>query len=280
MEKKITLLVFGDGSHDLRCAAKRVEREACASKVFFQVKTYNFERIAGNFPSFWTQWGGFLLENERGAGYWLWKPFLILETLSRIKENDFLLYCDSGCELLSEKSADLSLLFPDHHEFEVTLFRIDGHPNDSWTNHYCLSRLNVSARIARRPQYAATAIALKNCARVREFIKEWYDMASLDNGALLIDRSEVESSFFKEHRHDQSIMSIVALQRLGAGTLHINELPYTTLESGEFFIHALRNKTGHPKSKHHHISTRIKRRLAREAQRWLHLEQKYRAGLQ
>ena len=33
---------------------------------------------------------------NRGAGLWLWKPYLIDKTLNKIKDNDWLFYTDSG----------------------------------------------------------------------------------------------------------------------------------------------------------------------------------------
>lgn len=35
-----------------------------------------------------------ILSQEKGAGYWLWKPYIILETLKQIPENDIVFYLD------------------------------------------------------------------------------------------------------------------------------------------------------------------------------------------
>ena len=37
-----------------------------------------------------------ILDQPRGAGYWLWKPYYILETLKKLEENDILIYADAG----------------------------------------------------------------------------------------------------------------------------------------------------------------------------------------
>ena len=37
-----------------------------------------------------------ILEQPRGAGYWLWKPYLIDRTLKYLNEDDVLFYCDAG----------------------------------------------------------------------------------------------------------------------------------------------------------------------------------------
>ena len=41
-----------------------------------------------------------ILSLNRGAGYWLWKPYLILETLKKMNDGDVLLYLDSTDTLL------------------------------------------------------------------------------------------------------------------------------------------------------------------------------------
>ena len=37
-----------------------------------------------------------ILDEPRGAGYWLWKPYIILETFKQIDEGDVVLYIDSS----------------------------------------------------------------------------------------------------------------------------------------------------------------------------------------
>ena len=36
------------------------------------------------------------LAHSRGAGYWVWKPYIILRHLSQIPHGDYLLYLDAG----------------------------------------------------------------------------------------------------------------------------------------------------------------------------------------
>jgi hypothetical protein len=48
---------------------------------------------------FWNKHKNFILKNNRGYGYWLWKSFIILKTLESIDEEDIIVYADSGCSL-------------------------------------------------------------------------------------------------------------------------------------------------------------------------------------
>src|ERR1017187_1102121 len=36
-----------------------------------------------------------ILEQKRGGGYWLWKPYFIQRTLSRLSDGDYLFYSDA-----------------------------------------------------------------------------------------------------------------------------------------------------------------------------------------
>lgn len=40
-----------------------------------------------------------MLTNQRGSGYWIWKPYLILKKLEEISDADIVIYVDAGCEL-------------------------------------------------------------------------------------------------------------------------------------------------------------------------------------
>jgi len=43
-----------------------------------------------------------LLSESRGAGYWLWKPYITLRTLrQRLRDGDILAYCDSDARFVS-----------------------------------------------------------------------------------------------------------------------------------------------------------------------------------
>ena len=37
-----------------------------------------------------------LLDEEHGGGWWAWKPYVILDALSKVEEGDYVIYCDCG----------------------------------------------------------------------------------------------------------------------------------------------------------------------------------------
>ena len=40
-----------------------------------------------------------ILDQEKGGGYWIWKPYIISKKLDQINEGDVLIYLDAGCDL-------------------------------------------------------------------------------------------------------------------------------------------------------------------------------------
>ena len=38
----------------------------------------------------------FILDQKRGAGYWLWKPYIIKDAFSTVNDGDYVFYVDSG----------------------------------------------------------------------------------------------------------------------------------------------------------------------------------------
>lgn len=43
-----------------------------------------------------------ILDKKRGAGYWIWKPYIILDAMEKINEGDIIFYVDSGAEIISD----------------------------------------------------------------------------------------------------------------------------------------------------------------------------------
>jgi hypothetical protein len=43
-----------------------------------------------------------ILKQDRGAGYWIWKPYVIFNMLNKISENDILVYTDAGIEIIND----------------------------------------------------------------------------------------------------------------------------------------------------------------------------------
>ena len=84
---------------------------------------------------FWNK-NSFILSRPRGAGYWMWKPFIILETFNELEEGDIVMYSDAGLKITD----DVSILFEMTHNRNKgkLLFRVPGgHLLKTWTKRDC-----------------------------------------------------------------------------------------------------------------------------------------------
>ena len=149
-----------------------------------------------------------ILDQSKGSGYWLWKPFFIYKTLSTIAEGDYLIYADAGAVFVN---SPLPLLKRAKGE-DIVLFS-NGEENRKWNKRDCMIRMGCNDyKAAFAHQVTAGFQIYKNTKKSREFVKEWLRYCCKPG---LIEDSlnkEKEDKMFKEHRHDQAILTNVAIK--------------------------------------------------------------------
>jgi hypothetical protein len=151
-----------------------------------------------------------ILEQSRGAGYWLWKPYIILKTLEKINDEDILFYCDSGCSFIGSFDDYLfDLCLKD--EKGIVLFN-GGHKNKKYTKRDCfyymnsdyekyleMSQLTASFQLCRKTDFSINFY--------KEHIRFAEDFRILTDSPNQCGLSDYDD--FISHRHDQSILSVL-----------------------------------------------------------------------
>ena len=150
-----------------------------------------------------------ILEEERGGGYWIWKPYIISKRLNEINDNDVLIYLDAGCELnLSGKKR-----FQEYIEiinksktgilsFELYNGFGSGEPllEKNWTNEFLFEyfKVNKDSSIRNTTQLVGGILIMRKCKNVMDIFTDCLNVVN--------DRPD----FFKNcKRHDQSILSVI-----------------------------------------------------------------------
>jgi hypothetical protein len=169
-----------------------------------------------------------LVFGSRGYGYWIWKPQILLQALSSMKEGDILQYTDAGCHLningknrlleyfaLTEKSATGILAFQAKPPAPPLIY--DGRQlldlsDYRWTKGDLLDYFNVREReeIWKSQSVGATVIFVRKAEAALRIINDWLKVPESDFS--LIDDTPSRSANlegFVEHRHDQSIFSLL-----------------------------------------------------------------------
>lgn len=153
-----------------------------------------------------------ILSCSKGAGYWLWKPYMLNKMLNLIEENDYLFYSDSGSYFIESVDPIINIsnnegvvLF---HINEGTNYNCDQVKRDAFILMGCD---NVEYWYNQSPINAAFCLFKKNAFSLK-FVSEWLYWARDER--ILIDTpnicGEPNLPEFVAHRHDQSILSILA----------------------------------------------------------------------
>lgn len=150
-----------------------------------------------------------ILKQKRGLGYWLWKPYIILDLMKKIKDGDFLVYSDSGIEIIN----NLTPLFKICGKQDgILLFNCGGHLNKIWTKRDCFVLMDCDKeKYWNSEQTLGSFQVYEKKERSIRFLKEYLKYGENEN--IITDIPNIMGflnfSEFKDHRHDQSILSIL-----------------------------------------------------------------------
>jgi hypothetical protein len=150
-----------------------------------------------------------ILDFPRGGGYWLWKPYVILETFKSIKDGDVVFYLDAG----DDASEDTVRLLREHLiNNDYMISGLSYRPlNRQYIKKDCFVLMGAeSEEYYNTPQNEAGAIAFKKTRFNEHFLEEWLFYCKNEN--ILTDISNIHGEndpTFIRHMHDQAILSIL-----------------------------------------------------------------------
>ena len=172
------------------------------------------------------------LNQPRGGGFWLWKPYYILRALEQARSGDAVVYADAGVEFTADVEPIIDLC---RQEGGVLLFagHYDGlgapgpNVNSRWTKRDCFIRMDADEpRVHGACQADASVLVFirneRSLAFAREFLRSCEDPAILTDAPNIGGQPDLEG--FIDHRHDQSVLSVLAVQH--GITLHRHPSQY------------------------------------------------------
>ena len=161
-----------------------------------------------------------VLDEWRGAGYWLWKPFIVNETLSEMADGDLVAYVDAGIEILASLRPIYGICAD-----KTDILLCAGHYDDvgapgpnvcgRWTKRDCFVCLGCDQpEVHRARMVDASFFVLRKTPRAVAFAREWLLWCCQRH--LLTDDPNVcgrpNLPDFIDHRHDQSLLSLLAIR--------------------------------------------------------------------
>ncbi len=238
MAKRV-LVTFTDSR--MKVARRRLCRQAKEMGVYTDVFGASEQDLTADFRQ---RFKDYLTPEHRGFGYYAWKPQIVLQTLERLQDGDQVHWIDSGCHLNPAGSHRLQELFamtaeapsgfqgfeclPPNGSLVYKERQFPDQAENKWTKGDLLDRLEVRDRpeITSTQQLGATTFFVRKCPASMDFMRHWIRVFSEDF-SMIDDRPSLAPNLegFIEHRHDQSIYSIL-------GKL----LPISTISVFEFWF--------------------------------------------
>ncbi|MEI8321475.1 MAG: hypothetical protein WCG05_05715 [Alphaproteobacteria bacterium] len=113
-----------------------------------------------------------VLALKKGAGYWLWKPRIILDTLNQIPENSYMIYVDSGFVFLKNPKPLFDLL--QKHDVVLAAYENRAFSQAGCTKKEALEKTGCTTEICRNAHAMyAGVILIKNTPVARNFVQKW-----------------------------------------------------------------------------------------------------------
>lgn len=203
------------GNNIFQNQLKKLGQQAIDTNWFDKVVLENPDSI----KDFYLEHKSFIDSNTRGYGYWIWKPYIIHRLLSQINNDDYIFYTDAGCSIVHHKGNRLLEYIEILEKTDKPILTFSTEYSEK--NFQKLSVLNsfdIDGQILSENQNFLDSYQVESgiliCRKntfVTNFIKEWLYYCLKDNYNFVTDnRSEEKTTQdFIEHRHDQSILSIL-----------------------------------------------------------------------
>lgn len=154
---------------------------------------------------------------RRGFGYWSWRPAIVKQIFTKMDNGDILFWMDAGlfwndtpianarfAEYVSKLNGEEDLLL-----FEQTTIE------QEWTKGDVLQELGVyyNRDICESHQFYGGIFMVKKTQNTCQLFETLEDLYSIKKELITDKRSSVPNKLgFREHRHDQSIFSVLAKQ--------------------------------------------------------------------
>jgi hypothetical protein len=150
------------------------------------------------------------MSRSQGAGYWLWKPWIILDTLRSVPDGTLVLYTDVAVTIV----ADLDPLLALADTYPIVLFeRRHEALQRMWTKRDSFILLGADDPMHWDVPQLMGGVQLYRAGKAaRDFVADVF--AACEDPRVLTDMENVMGEpnlpEFRAHRHDQSVLTIVA----------------------------------------------------------------------
>lgn len=175
-----------------------------------KIKTISYNQEWLKNTSFYKENENILKEHD-GVGYFLWKPYIILDALNVVDEGELLFYCDCGDIFHPDIVKFVNSIIED----DFCLLSLGGFPNKDWTKRDCFVLMDCDEKDYWESTQLESGISFwKSCEQSKKIVNEWLEFCK--DRRIVSDDDNVcgKENFpsFKSHRRDQSILTNLAIK--------------------------------------------------------------------
>ncbi len=151
-----------------------------------------------------------ILSAQRGAGYWLWKPYIINQAIEKIDFGDYLVYSDSGSFYM--KDIHILIEFMQSKETDIFLGELE-HLESKYSKRDAFVFLGVEGLgFEQLKQYEASFILVKKTEKICDFLDKWLlycrDIRIISDNPNECGLDNYPD--FVQNRYDQTVLSLLA----------------------------------------------------------------------
>lgn len=201
-------ITFGAGSQNYYEAGERLINQVNSLNIFDKSIFYTDKDLKTD-DEFWIVHSNFVENNNRGYGYWLWKPYLIKKTMQTMQKGDILLYLDCGCEVDIRKKETIDK-YLEYVRTDCIVGTYTTFIEKEWNKMDLMKKLDaVDEKYFNTVQRQAGALAFLVCEKTINFVNTWYELCC--DYCNIDDTPSIEKNLvcFREHRHDQAVFSLL-----------------------------------------------------------------------
>lgn len=156
-----------------------------------------------------------ILDNPRGGGYYLWKPYVFYRAYQEIGEDDYLIYTDAGSVYVDSIQKLIDCM--EKEQVNLMLFSLQ---NEMLERKYTKRDAFIltgcdEEQYAETPQSIGGYMVCRKSAEVEDFFQEVLSYAQ--DIRIISDNPNTMGkdnySGFIDHRHDQSVISLISKKR-------------------------------------------------------------------
>lgn len=163
-----------------------------------------------------------VLQHERGAGFYCWKPYVVAKEAAEMQDGDYLIWSDAGTKWINNVRLLLSVMQVENDSDSVLLFTNE-HRHMDWCKMDCAYTILGGMRADKKvmalgmpdrdaKQVQASHVVFKLNEFSRQLIHDWLRWTvtprCIDNEPSYLENEKT----FQEHRWDQSILSCLQIQ--------------------------------------------------------------------